>query len=164
MKVCDKCDGTGLVKHEETYHLTANTEHLVQNGAQLFVGYFGNESTDENGINGELVFEIIHDLPDGMQIILTQNGWTVVEAREIPYYNMLLGTKETIVSPSGKKIAITIPECCKEGNQLRAKGQGFEVYGYGKGDYILIATTKKKDKLSKDEKKLLEKIKDLNND
>lgn len=161
-KVCDKCDGTGLVKTDEIYHLTANTEHLVQNGAQLFAGYHGNESEDENGINGELVLEIVHDLPEGMQIVLTQNGWTVVETREVPYYYMLLGTKESIMTPSGKRIAITVPECCIEGKQLRALGQGFNVDGYGKGDYILIVRTKPKSELSKEERKLLEKIKDLN--
>ena len=162
MKVCDNCNGMGLVKTDETYNFTANTEHLVQNGAQLFAGYYGNESTDENGINGELVFEVIHDLPAGKQIVLTTSGWTVVETREIPYYDMLLGTKENIMTPSGKKIAVTVPECCIEGKQLRARGQGFNVDGYGKGDYILMVNTKPQSKLSKEEKDLLEKIKDLN--
>ena len=58
-------------------------------------------------------------LPAGKQIVLTTSGWTVVETREIPYYDMLLGTKENIMTPSGKKIAVTVPECCIEGKQLR---------------------------------------------
>ena len=61
-----------------------------------------------------------------------------------------------------KRLQKLFPECCIEGKQLRARGQGFNVDGYGKGDYILIVNTKPQSKLSKEEKNLLEKIKDLN--
>lgn len=161
-KTCSSCGGSGLKQVDTTYKLNLDTEYLVQNGVEIFVGYYGNESTDKNGRDGELIFKIIHDIPDNMEIVRTQNGWSVVEAQEIPYYDMLLGTKKEIYTPSGKKIAITVPECCTDGQQLRAKGQGFNISGQGQGDYILIVTTKHKDCLTNEEKKLLNKIKKEN--
>lgn len=159
-KVCEDCHGTGLTQSEATYTLTLTPENLIENGAQIFVGYYGNESTDEHARDGELVLEIVHDLPDNIGICTTLNGWSVVETRDVPYYDMMLGCKETITAPSGKKLAVSIPECCPDGKALRMNNQGFTINRMT-GDYILVVKTKQKNEMSDDERKLLKKIKKL---
>lgn len=160
-KVCCECHGTGLTEKEETYNLSLTTENLIKDRSQTFVGYYGNESTDERGRDGELVIEVVHNLPDNINIVPTYNGWSVVETRDIPYYDMLLGCKETVVTPSGKKFAISIPGCCANNTSLRINNQGFTVNGIT-GDYILNVSTKQKNELSDGERKLLKKIKKIN--
>lgn len=158
-KECNHCNGTGLIQKTEKYNLSLSTENLIQNHARVFVGYYGNESTDENGRDGELIFEIVHDLPDTTQIGLLNNGWSIVEEIKVPYYDMLLGTKILVHTPSDKKIYINVPECSSEGTQLRAKGQGFDIPGYEKGDYIVVVYNDDIDELTEGERKLLKKLK-----
>ena len=158
--VCEHCHGSGLTETDATFDLQLYTENLIQDHARLFVGYYGNESKDENGRDGRLIIEIVHDM-DNMQVVMTDSGCSVVEVKEVPYYDMILGTKVNIITPADKTIAITVPECCTDGQQLRAKGQGFTIDDYGTGDYIVIVKTKQVDKMSSNEKELLKQIKDL---
>lgn len=161
--VCEECNGSGLTQIYDTYHLTASTEHLVQDDAKLFVGYYGSESQDPNGTPGELVFNVKHVLPIGMKIILDEYGhWSIVERREIPYYDMILGCKQVVNTPSGKKIAITVPEGFDTEKHLRARGHGFTVPDYGTGDYMLAVSMEKKKSLTNEEKKIFEQLRDLN--
>lgn len=156
--ICDECYGKGLVKETAEYDVTLNTEHLINNGMGIFAGYYGSESPDENGINGELIFEIVHDLPDNIRIIPNNNS--VVEKRELEYYDMMLGTDVIVNTPHNKKIKIKIPECSKNGDILKARGQGFNINGFT-GDYIIVIETKEKKKLLNKEKEYLNKIREL---
>lgn len=158
-KKCDCCNGSGLEQTTGKYVMTLSPENLIQNHVRILAGYYGSESTDENGRDGELIFEIVHDLPDGMQVGLLDNGWSIVEKHEIPYYDILLGTKIPVQTPDGKQIYINVPECSSENTQLRAKGQGFDIPGYRKGDYIIIVSRDDIYKLAEEERKLLKKIK-----
>lgn len=160
-KVCSECGGLGLVPQEETYTVNLSPEHLAQNGARIFVGYLGDESRDKDGIDGELILVVAHDgFPEGIHIVPGMNGWTVVEERSLEYYEMLLGTKLTVTVPSGKKLSVSVPECCRDGAQLRLKGQGI-AGDYGNGDYIVVVSVNQPDSLSVREKKLLEEIREL---
>jgi molecular chaperone DnaJ len=161
--VCNHCHGAGLVSKEETFNFTANTEHLIQNHGRLYVGQMGSESKDKNGIDGELIFEIRHKLPDNKRIIPTEYGWSVIEYIKIPYYDMLLGTKLIVEAPTGKKLSVNVPECSEDNKQLRLRGQGFTIPDAGTGDYIVILNMDLPDKLNKNEKELIEKIKSLKN-
>lgn len=157
---CEHCHGTGLTETDTTYDIKLDTENLIQDHIRLFVGYYGNESVDENGMNGRLIIEITHDI-DNMQIVMTDAGCSVVEVKEIPYYDMILGTKVEINTPDGKTLSVVVPECCVNGQQLRIRGKGFMIDGYGTGDYIVIINAKATDDVTAEEKKLLEQIKEL---
>lgn len=160
---CTKCHGTGLTKVLETFNVTANTEHLIHNGERLYVGRYGNESKDELGQNGELYVQVNHNWPENKEIVLTNcgwnnSGWSVVEQVDIPYYDIILGTKLTVNTPTGKKLSVNVPECSESGKQLRLRGQGFDIEGFSKGDYIIILNPKFPNKLGNKEKELLTEI------
>ena len=160
--VCEECHGTGLVKKETEYVLDLSTENLLINGAQLFVGYLGNESTDERGRDGELIIEICHNLPGNISIKRINGTWTIIETRELPYYDMLLGGSQVVTVPSDKDIAVTVPPCSNDITQLRLKGQGMIING-SPGDYILVISTEdfsKQGNLTDEEIEMLKKIKE----
>ena len=151
---CKTCHGTGLQSAEETIDVKLKTEDLLQDGAGIYMGNRGNMTKD--GKAAPLVVLIKHDLPDGMKIVMNAYGTPIIyHAMEVPYYDMLLGTKVQVKVPSGKTIAIKIPENCQEGQMLNAHGQGF----LG-GDYIIVPKIKMI-KPDKKQKELLEEIRKL---
>lgn len=153
---CDKCHGTGLKTEYATFNFTAAPIDLALDNSNLYVGKFGNMAKDTKEA-APLIIHIQHNLPKGMTIRNRPfaEKFDIQHMMEIPYYDMLLGTKVNVKTPSGKTIAITIPEGCQNGKVLVAKGQGF----FG-GDYMVIPVIKT-DKITKEEKECLEKIKKM---
>ena len=154
--ICNDCHGTGLKEEVASFMLTAPTENLINDGAMLFVGLGGSESID-GGPNGKLIFKIVHDLPDNINIA----GANVIETVVLKYYDLILGTDVEITTPYGKKLKVKVPENCYPGTSLRAKGHGFNINGM-KGDYIVVPLLDNKQVISSEEKKLLKQIRDLN--
>ena len=153
---CPHCHGSGLIEESQVFNVTANRDNLIENGTNLFVGLYGNINKD--GKPGPLIINVRHDLPEGMEIqrsSLFGDAFNIIKTVKLPYYDMLLGTSVKVTTPNGKTIAIKIPEGTQHGHTFKAAGQGF----FG-GHYIII-TLLETSKPTKDEIKLLEKIRDL---
>ena len=160
VKECPNCHGTGMQKTNEEYDLTAKPEHLLKEGTALYVGPAGSESREPGGHNGALFFRVVHDLPENMSIMETAPGcFSMVNNIKLPYWDLLLGKTVTVETPYGSKLAIKIPEQCKEGHSLRARGKGFTINGRA-GDYIIIPSELKTEMKDK-ERELLQEIKRL---
>ena len=71
---------------------------------------------------------------------------------EIPYYDMLIGTKKEITLPNDKTIKIEIPENSQPDDMVRSKGNGLNGGDY----YLCIKPTFPK--LKKNDKDHLNKI------
>lgn len=77
----------------------------------------------------------------------------------IDLFTALLGGKQEIYTLSGK-INIRIPEVMQNGKQVRLKGKGMPVYGKSSyGDLYVKLQVKLPEKLSSEQKKLIEKLK-----
>lgn len=135
-KPCKKCHGTGLQTKKNTIHIKLSTKELIYDGAGIYVGNYGN--INKHGVPSQLIIVIRHVLPDGMKIQGDQwsGGAKIYHFVGVPYYDMILGSKVTVLTPSGKQIAIKIPENCVDGKQLVARKQGF----FG-DDYVVIPKT-----------------------
>ncbi len=153
---CDNCKGEGIIKKEEI--LTINIPAGVADGMQLSFEGMGNAGA-RNGINGDLIVqieEIAHDdfERDGNNVCL-QTYITVTEA--------ILGTTVEVPTLTGA-VKFKVEPGMQSGKVYRLRGKGFpDVNGYRKGDQLVRVDVWIPKEYNKEEKKLLEKLKDSTN-
>lgn len=146
--ICDKCSGSGYIYEDRTFSLdlltilpnTPNGDYVLMEGG-------GFESKTPGGPDGNLIGRIIIDFGD--YIVKDKN---VFERVEIPYYDMLIGTKKEITLPNDKTIKIEIPDNSQPDDMVRSKGNGLNGGDY----YLCIKPTFPK--LKKNDKDHLNKI------
>jgi len=92
-----------------------------------------------------------------------RRGSDIVSEHEISYSQAALGTVEEIETVDGS-VKIKIPSGTQPGTQIRLKGKGVpNIHGYGTGDFLIYCNVWTPQKLSKEEKELLEKLKSSDN-
>lgn len=153
---CNECHGNGIVKGEEvvTFKIPAG----VAEGMQLSVSGKGNYAA-RGGVPGDLLVLIEEeDHPD-----LLRDGNNLLYDLYIGFADAALGTQVEVPTVDGKaKIKITAGT--QGGKVLRLKGKGLpDVNGYGKGDQLVNVNVWTPKNLSKEEKKILEKLKNSEN-
>jgi molecular chaperone DnaJ len=148
---CSKCSGEGVVNEEEI--ITMNIPAGVAEGMQLSMGGKGNAAR-MGGVNGDLIilieeeehpefkrednnliYDLIISIPDAI------NGAPI----EIPTIDGRVKVKIEPGTPSGKLL------------KLRGKGLP-DVNGYGRGDLYVRILVYIPSSVTKDERKLLEKL------
>ena len=108
----------------------------------------GCESKDIRGKNGDLQIIFLHNYDTNKYIV---QGNVIYEKVEVNYYDALLGAILSMTAPNGQHIDLTLHQCTKDGdNVLGDSVNGFE--------YRYIISIKYPNKLKKEERKLLEKI------
>ena len=148
---CSKCRGEGIVRGEEVIEI--NIPAGVGEGMQLSVSGKGNAAR-RGGINGDLlvVIEEEHN-PE-----LVRDGNDLLHNLKIPVTTAILGG-EAEVPTVDSRVRIKIAEGTQPGKVLRLKGKGLpDVNGRGRGDILAIVDVTIPTKLSREEKKLLEKL------
>lgn len=154
--ICEHCHGDGTIIVEQKYDLSLTPSMMIDNGAQIQLSAPGNVIPGNN-YPGPVYGIIVHDTPDNIHIGRDNTGMAIVyNIINLPYYDMLLGTKVEITTPRDKKVIVTIPENCADGQLLRLKGQG--IIG---GDYIVVPHLDLSLSLSDKEKELLKEIQEL---
>ena len=151
VKKCNTCNGQGMI--ESKRKITLNIAPFTQNGVIKTYTAMGYESRDKNGLNGDFILQVIYDIDKTKYVI---QGNNVYEKLHIPYYDAILGTTVRVKLPDNKEYDVKIPECSKEGDQLKLKGKGISY-----GDYIYVLQLDIPKILDKKEKELIEKIKKL---
>jgi len=173
---CDHCGGTGEVYESKCgtcnghgYELTDKTVKIkippsTINGEVLTVRGHGNKVGE--GVYGDLKIQILvkedsvfQRNPNNVNDIIMRLGLT--------YPDMVLGSEKMVTTVSGSKIKIKVPEYSKEGKVLRVKGHGFRMRQRNgnlmdvKGDMHIVLSLDYPEKISDDERKLLEELKSL---
>jgi len=87
-----------------------------------------------------------------------ENGNILIE-KEIPLTSFLLGDEIEVTTPEGKKVKAKVPPLIKPGAKLRLKGLGLPLEGGKQGDLYVILQPKIPDKLTLEQKNLIEKLK-----
>ncbi|MDF2953676.1 MAG: DnaJ-class molecular chaperone with C-terminal Zn finger domain [Thermodesulfobacterium sp.] len=87
-----------------------------------------------------------------------ENGNIIVE-KEIPLTSFLLGDEIEVKTPNGKKVKAKVPPLIKPGAKLRLKGLGLPLSGGIQGDLYVILQPIIPDKLTSEQKELIEKLK-----
>ena len=151
----DDADSRGLLLKEEVISITIPGG--VGEGMQLSMSSKGNEMP--GGIPGDLLI-VIEEAEDGM---FQREGNNVIYDLHISFIDAALGESVEVPTLDGK-VKIKIDPGTQSGKMLRLKGKGIkDINGYGKGDQLIMVNIWTPTTLSKEEKAVLEGLKDSDN-
>lgn len=152
-KKCPHCNGDGVIRKEEI--ITINIPAGVEEGMQLSVSGKGNAAR-RGGINGDLLVHIEEEKhPE-----LTRDGSNLIYNLQLSVPDAILGTAAEIPTVEGK-VKVKIEPGTQPGKILRLRGKGLpEVNSYHQGDLLVRINVWIPADLSKDERKLMEKMKE----
>jgi molecular chaperone DnaJ len=154
---CTSCHGEGIARDEEV--ISINIPAGVEDGMQMALQGKGN-AAPRNGINGDLivVFEVAnHEM-------FERDGMNLIHDHHINFVDAALGADVEIPLLEGGKAKIKIEPGTQSGKILRLRGKGLASVDYhGKGDLLVNINVWTPQKLSKDERTVLEKLKNSEN-
>ena len=150
---CTFCNGEGVLMSEEV--IATNIPAGVGEEMQLSLSGKGNAAR-RGGVNGDLIVLIEEEEhPE-----LVRDGNDLLYNVFIGYPEAVLGETVEIPTIEGK-VKVKIEAGTQPGKILRLRGKGLpDVNGYGKGDLLAKVNVWIPKNLSKDEKKLVEKMKE----
>lgn len=148
---CLNCRGTGRIK--VTKDVEVKVPEGVDNGSRIRLSKMG-EASPHGGENGDLYIEFNvkeHDFyeRDGLDLYV-ELPITITEA--------ILGCKKDI-KLLNSTVTLTIPSGAETGDRHRLRGKGIKDTGYNRhGDFYVIIKVVTPKKLSREQKKLIEKL------
>ena len=150
---CTFCNGEGVLMSEEV--ISINIPAGVAEGMQLSLSGKGNAAR-RGGVNGDLIVLIEEEEhPE-----LVRDGNDLLYNVFIGYPEAVLGETVEIPTIEGK-VKVKIEAGTQPGRILCLRGKGLpDVNGYGKGDLLAKVNVWIPKNLSKDEKKLVEKMRE----
>jgi molecular chaperone DnaJ len=152
---CNTCYGEGIVKGEDV--ISINIPAGVGEGMQLNVAGKGNAAR-RGGVNGDLLIVI----EEKKHPHLIRDGNDLLYPLYLSFPQAAMGDTVEIPTLEGK-VKIKIDAGTQPGKILRLRGKGIpEVNGYGKGDLLVNINVWVPKKLSKEEKKTIEKMAESN--
>lgn len=150
---CKYCSGTGIEK--KTEEIDVEIPGGIDDGEAVKLAGKG-EYPGTGGKAGDLYVRVrVKSHPE-----FTRDDQDILSTAEVPYSTMSLGGEIEIntVDGSGK---LTIPEGTQPGTIFKIRGKGFPyLRGGGFGDHLVTVQTLIKKKLSKEERKAVEDLKD----
>ncbi|NQY67486.1 MAG: molecular chaperone DnaJ, partial [Flavobacteriales bacterium] len=153
---CNDCQGNGIVKDQET--ITIKIPAGVEDGMELSIGGQGNAGA-RNGVAGDL-HVLIEEIPHEDFV---RDGNNLHYDHYVSFPDAIFGTSSEIPVLGGK-VKIKIDEGTQGGKILRLRGKGIEsVHGHGSGDLLVNINVWTPQSLSKDEKKIMDQLKDSEN-
>jgi len=155
-KKCTKCYGEGIVKKEDI--IEVNIPAGVAEGMQLSVSGRGNAPRG-GGVNGDLLV-VIEEI-EHPELIRHDNDLLYNLNISVP--DAILGTPVEIPTLNGK-VKVKIEPGTQSGKILRLRGKGLpDVQGYGHGDLLVKVNVYIPKNVSREERKMLEKLKTSEN-
>ena len=153
---CKKCSGEGIVRGESV--LPINIPAGVQEGMQLQVSGMGNAGA-RGGVNGDLL--VVIEEKEHEQF--TRDGNDLHYDLFINFADAVLGG-ETLVPTLNGKVKIKIEAGTQPGKILRLKHKGLpDINRYETGDQLVNINVWTPQKLSSEEKKVIEDLRESEN-
>ncbi len=150
---CDKCHGEGTLRGEEVVEIKIPAG--VGAGMALTVQGKGNAAR-HGGVNGDL--QVVIDEQADPELI--RDGNDLIHNLNITVPMALLGATVEVPTVEGRA-KIKIDAGTHAGKVLRLRGKGLpDVNGYGRGDLMVVVDITIPDRLTSDERKLVEKLAD----
>jgi molecular chaperone DnaJ len=148
---CDNCHGEGRLMEEEV--IPVQIPEGVGEGIQLSMAGKGNVPK-RGGVPGDLLI-VIEEAEDEE---LKRDGSNIVYDLHLSFTDAVLGTDVEVPTVDGK-VKIKIEPGTQSGKILRLRGKGIkDINGYGKGDQLIHVNVWTPQKVSDDEKRLLEEL------
>ncbi len=153
---CIVCNGHGIVQGEEVVSIKIPAG--VADGMQLSMSGKGNAAA-QGGINGDLIILIEEE----EHTELVRDGNNLIYDLYISFPDAALGTTTDVPTVDGKA-RIKLHAGTQGGKVLRLKAKGLpDINGYGKGDLLVNVNIWTPRSLTKDEKHLLENLRNSEN-
>lgn len=153
---CTVCHGDGLTRGEETINI--NIPAGVSEGMQLSMSGKGN-AAPRGGISGDLII-LIEELPHEF---LKREGNNIIYDLHVSFIDAAIGSSVEVPTIDGKA-KIKIEPGTQGGKILRLKAKGIpEVNSYHRGDQLIYVNIWTPKALSKDEREMLDQLKDSPN-
>jgi molecular chaperone DnaJ len=155
---CKNCRGTGLVKKRRK--ITVKVPIGIDEGYQLRLRGEG-EMASNGGSPGDL-YVLVHILPHELFMREGDNLWHVLR---IGYPQAALGADISVPTLEGS-ITVKIHSGTQPGEVIKLKGKGMPRFrGYGRGDLLVRVGISVPEKLTQQQRALLEQLaKELNED
>lgn len=153
---CKSCHGDGVVRGEEM--ISVKIPAGVHEGIQLSVSGKGNAGA-RGGLPGDLIV-VIEEAPHDH---FMRDGNNLFYEYHVSIPDAALGTSVEIPTLDGKA-RVKIEPGTQSGKVLRLKGKGLpDINGYSRGDLLVNIQVWTPTKLSSEEEKLMEKLRDSQN-
>ncbi|MDP2676192.1 MAG: molecular chaperone DnaJ [bacterium] len=150
-KKCNACRGAGIEKRDE--EITVAIPSGIEHGEMIRLT--GQGEAIAGGTSGDLYVKI----HVGAHSFLKRHGAHLLMDLEVPLTEALLGGERVIESVDGN-IKIKIPAGVDSGEMLRVRERGVPVRAGKKGDLLIRVVVRNPKKLSKEAKKLIEKLRE----
>ena len=146
---CEKCHGEGRLMEEEV--IPVQIPEGVGEGMQLSMSGKGNVPK-RGGVPGDLLI-VIEEVEDED---LKRDGSNIIYDLHLSFTDAVLGTSIEVPTVDGK-VKIKIEPGTQSGKILRLRGKGIkDINGYGKGDQLIHINVWTPQKVSDEEKQILE--------
>jgi len=153
---CKTCYGEGIIRGSEVIPL--NIPAGVSDGMQISVSGKGN-TAPKGGMPGDLLV-LIEEVEHPQ---LKRDGINLYYEHYINFCDAALGTAIEVPTIEGRA-KINIEQGTQPGKVLRLRGKGIpNLNGYGRGDMLVNINVWVPKSLTKEEKEILEKLRDSNN-
>ena len=156
---CKECGGTGVVKGEDVVEISIPAG--VAEGMVVNVAGKGN-AAPHNGVNGDIqvyIQEVPHEK-------FVRDGQDLIYNLLLDFPTAALGGEVEVPTIDGKKAKVTIEPGTQPGKALRLRGKGLPAvkgYGSGNGDEVINISVYVPKKLSRDERKAIEALRESEN-
>lgn len=151
---CTECRGTGSVRKTKT--ITVDVPAGADTHTRLRINGKG-----EAGTNGGRPGDLYIDLTVKSHEIFTREDDDIYLDLPISIADAVLGCKKEVPTIYGK-VDLTIPAGIQGGNKLKLRGKGVEdVLTHRKGDMYVVIKVVIPEKLSREEKKIFESLRDI---
>lgn len=164
-QTCQRCGGQGEMMETEKkkVKLEVKVPAGISSGQNLKLRSEGSPGI-HGGPSGDLYVEIVvseHPIfKRGVEYDGRENFDVICEV-PISFAQAALGDEIEVPSLSGR-ISMKIPAGTQSEKKFRLKGKGIpKLQGYGQGDQIIVVKLETPDKLSKEQKELFEKLREL---
>jgi molecular chaperone DnaJ len=144
---CPTCHGSGEVRARRK--VLVNVSPGVDTGSKIRLKGQGGKG-NANGPPGDLVITF-NVLPDKFY---KRDGLDVIATVPLNIAQATLGTKISVKTLDGKKVAIKIPPGTPSGKRFRVRGQGIQK-GDKKGDLIVEVSIQVPEKLSEEQERMM---------
>jgi molecular chaperone DnaJ len=144
---CPTCRGTGEVRVRRK--VLVNVPAGVDTGSKIRLKGQGGKG-NANGPPGDLVITF-NVLPDKFY---KRDGFDVIATVPLNIAQATLGTKISVRTLDGRKVAIKIPPGTPSGKRFRVRGQGIQK-GDKKGDLIVEVSISVPEKLSEEQERMM---------
>ena len=152
-RICSKCRGTGRVK--KVKDVDVKVPEGIATGNRIRLSKMG-EASPNGGENGDLYIEF--NVKD--HEFYERVGNDVYMELPITITDAILGTKKD-VKLLNSVVTLTIPAGTNSGDKHRIKGKGIKDVNYNSyGDFYVIMSVVTPKKISREQKKLIEKLRD----